>query len=165
MRREEVILVNKSGRRTGVAEKMEAHRKGLLHRAFSIFLFNEKGEMLLQKRAKSKYHFAGLWSNACCSHPRPGEKTLSAAKRRLREELGIECPMKNSGQVVYKAFDKKSGLTEHEFDYIEIGNYSKEIPFNPKEVEQVKWVSINELKKLLKSPEKFTPWLIQILNN
>ena len=102
MKKEFVIRLNAAGRRIGVAEKMEAHRKGLLHRAFSIFLFNEKGEMLLQRRAKDKYHFAGLWSNACCSHPRPGEKTSLAADRRLKEELGIECLLKKEGQFTYK---------------------------------------------------------------
>jgi len=133
MKKDFVVLVNKQGRRIGVAEKLEAHRQALLHRAFSIFLFNEKGEMLLQRRAKDKYHFAGLWSNACCSHPRPGEKTSLAADRRLKEELGIECLLKKEGQFTYKATDEVSGLTEHEFDFIFIGKYSEEIPFNKKD--------------------------------
>jgi len=161
---ENVILVSKAGKRIGIAGKLNAHREGLLHRAFSIFLFNEKGEMLLQRRAVTKYHFAGKWSNACCSHPRPGEKTSAAAKRRLKEELGIKCSLKKSRNTVYHFFDQKSGLTEHEFDYIFIGKFSGEILFNRKEVDAVRWVSQRDLKSELKSnPEKFTPWFKKIL--
>src|SRR5215510_11916680 len=133
MKKEYVVLVNKSGKKVGFAEKMEAHRKGLLHRAFSVFLFNEKGEMLLQKRAATKYHFAGKWSNACCSHPRPGEKISTAAKRRLLEELGIECTLINHGHILYEATDQKSGLTEHEYDYVFIGRYDGDTPFKKNE--------------------------------
>lgn len=164
MRKEYVILVNRSGRRVGTAEKMKAHRLGLLHRAFSIFLFNEKEEMLLQQRAEGKYHFAGLWSNACCSHPRPGEPVHLAAKRRLNEELGIGCTLKNTGHLIYKALDKKSGLTEHEFDYLFTGKFSGEIPFNKSEVSAVRWISMSQLRREIKSsPEKFTPWFKEVL--
>ena len=107
-------------------EKMEAHKKGLLHRAFSVFIFNGKGEMLLQQRALNKYHSGGLWTNACCSHPMPGEKTEDAADRRLKEELGFETPLEKIFDFVYKAeFD--NGLTEYEFDHVFAGEYEGEI--------------------------------------
>jgi isopentenyl-diphosphate delta-isomerase len=159
-----VVVVNKRGKRTGVAEKMEAHQRGMLHRAFSVLLFNEKGEMLLQKRASGKYHFAGLWSNACCSHPRPGEKVLSAAGRRLREELGIECSLRKSGQIIYRFHDKQTALTEHEFDYVFTGRYEGTIDFNPEEVSAIRWVSLPELKHEMKTKaETFTPWFLEIM--
>src|SRR5580765_4365876 len=158
-REDSVVLVNKSGRKTGVAEKMNAHEKGLLHRAFSIFIFNEKGEMLLQKRAASKYHFAGLWTNACCSHPKPGEKVLAAAKRRMSEELGFTVPLKIVGNIIYCFHDKKSALTEHEYDYILAGKYNTKVIFNRNEVSAVKWITLKELFTDLKSyPQKYTPW-------
>lgn len=164
MKKEFVVLVNDRGRRVGVAGKLEAHRKGLLHRAFSVFIFNERGEMLLQKRAASKYHFAGLWSNACCSHPREGEKILSAAKRRLMEELNFQTPLTSYGAITYKFFDSKSGLTEHEYDYNFSGVFNGAIDFNRNEVEAVRWISISKLKKELKvEPQKFTPWFKEIL--
>jgi len=164
MKKEFVVLVNERGKKIGLAEKLKAHQQGLLHRAFSIFLFNEKGEMLLQQRAKGKYHFAGLWSNACCSHPREGERVLSAAKRRLMEELGIESPLKNSGHVPYKFYDDKSALTEHEYDYIFTGKFDSKISFNKKEVTAVRWMSRTDLKREMKShPGKFTPWFKEIL--
>ena len=159
-KREQVILVNSSGKRIGISEKMEAHQKGLLHRAFSIFIFNEAGEMLLQKRSFSKYHFAGLWSNACCSHPRPGEKILSSARRRLREEMNFETPLKIIDSVTYRFHDPESNLTEHEFDYILTGHFNGPIHFNPDEAEEIKWMPVPELrKKLTSEPEKYTPWL------
>src|SRR4249919_2599143 len=114
---QEVILVNEQNEAIGTMEKMEAHRKALLHRAFSVFIFNSKGEMLLQQRALNKYHSGGLWTNACCSHPRPGELIEDAATRRLKEELGFETPLKKIFQFTYQAsFD--NGLTEHEFDHV-----------------------------------------------
>ncbi|MCY7408677.1 MAG: isopentenyl-diphosphate Delta-isomerase [Chitinophagales bacterium] len=158
-----VVLVNRKGRKTGLAEKLEAHEKGLLHRAFSVFLFNDKNEMLLQQRAATKYHFAGLWSNACCSHPRVSEKILSAAKRRLKEELNLRASIKLKSTITYKFFDTESGLTEHEFDYIFIGKYDGKIDFNNDEVAAVKWISISQLKKEIKlNPEIFTPWFKEI---
>jgi len=163
MRKEFVVLVNHNGKKIGVAEKIEAHRKGLLHRAFSIFLFNEKGEMLLQQRAKNKYHFAGLWSNACCSHPRPGERILLAAKRRLKEELGIDCSLNKAAHILYYFYDRKSKLTEYEFDYIFTGNFTGQIDFNRREVEKIRWISVSKLKREMKSaPEEFTPWFREI---
>jgi len=164
MKKDFVVLVNKQGRRIGVAEKLEAHRQALLHRAFSIFLFNEKVEMLLQKRAAGKYHFAGLWSNACCSHPRPGEKILSAAKRRLKEELNLETSLISKGAVTYKFFDSKSKLTEHEYDCIFVGTFNDVIDFNKEEVSAVKWTSLSKLKMEMKAnAETFTPWFLEIM--
>ena len=119
---EEVILVNEQDEQTGTIEKMEAHRKALLHRAFSVFIFNGKGEMLLQQRAMGKYHSPGLWTNACCSHPRPGEEVETAAFRRLKEEMGIETSLKKIFDFIYRTeFD--NGLTEYEFDHVYIGTY------------------------------------------
>ena len=117
---EQVILVDQQDREIGVAEKLEAHRKGKLHRAFSVFLFNAKDEMLLQQRAAEKYHSGGLWTNTCCSHPRPGEPTEAAARRRLREEMGISCNLNKAFDFIYRAeFD--NGLIEHELDHVFIG--------------------------------------------
>ena len=164
MKKEFVVLVNKNGQKIGIAEKLEAHKKGLLHRAFSVFIYNRQGEMLLQKRASSKYHFAGLWSNACCSHPRPGEKILSAAVRRLTEELNIQAALESKGAITYKLLDEKSGLTEHEYDLIFSGEFNGEFNFNENEIEEVKWISVSKLKREMnKEPEKFTPWFLQIM--
>ena len=113
----EVILVDENDVQTGVMEKMQAHREGLLHRAFSVFILNHKGEMLLQKRAGNKYHSAGLWSNACCSHPAPGESTMQAATRRLQEEMGFSCELKETGSFIY-AVQFENGLIENEYDQI-----------------------------------------------
>lgn len=159
-----VILVNNAGKKTGIAGKMEAHEKGLLHRAFSIFIFNDQGEMLLQQRAANKYHFGGLWTNACCSHPRPGEKVLQAAKRRLKEELGVVTKLVLYDAVTYSFYDKENGLTEHEFDYVITGNYTGTFNLNPAEVSNIKWISINELMvQLAQHPEDYTPWFKHIL--
>src|SRR6185503_16709121 len=117
-----VILVNEKDEVTGTAEKMEAHEKGLLHRAFSIFVFNSRGEVLMQQRAPGKYHSAGLWTNACCSHPRPGEKTEEAARRRLREELGFETALTEIFDFIYRA-EFVNGLAEHEYDHVYVGEY------------------------------------------
>ena len=129
----EVILVDEQDQEIGVMEKMEAHRQGLLHRAFSVFIFNEKGEMLLQQRSLDKYHSGGLWTNACCSHPRPGEDIQRAAQRRLHEELGFVTSIEEIFDFIYKSpFD--NGLTEHEFDHVFIGVYDDVIEPNQKEV-------------------------------
>src|SRR5258708_11693049 len=119
-------------------EKMEAHQKALLHRAFSVFIFNSKGEFLLQRRALTKYHSAGLWTNACCSHPRPGEETLQAAKRRLKEEIGIETDLTFKTKFTYKTeFD--NGLTEHEVDHVFTGYYNEDPKLNHNEADDFKW--------------------------
>ncbi len=153
-----VILVNKNDEQVGIAEKMEAHRQGLLHRAFSVFIFNSKGEMLLQQRALKKYHSGGLWTNACCSHPKPGDDTLSAAMIRLREEMGFETNLEKIFDFVYKAeFD--NGLTEHEFDHVFAGEYDGKIDFNKEEVMDYCYKDIPEIQEsLLTHPGKYTAW-------
>ena len=154
----EVILVDESDRQIGLMEKMEAHLKGRLHRAISIFLFNEKGETLIQQRAFSKYHCPGLWSNTCCSHPYPGETPQAAAERRLFEEMGIQCELKWAFPFLYKA-EVGKGLIEHEYDHVFIGRFEGEAVPNPLEVEATKWVSPKTLlEEFEKTPEKYTVW-------
>lgn len=142
----------------GVMEKMEAHRQALLHRAFSVFIFNSRGEMLLQQRAAEKYHSAGLWTNACCSHPRPGEDTGEAAVRRLQEELGFTTPLEKLFEFTYRtAYD--NGLTEFEFDHVFIGTYEREISPDRAEVSDYRYQSIRDIEAELRSaPENFTSW-------
>jgi isopentenyl-diphosphate delta-isomerase len=155
---EEVILVNETDRQIGVMEKMEAHEKGILHRAFSVFIFNDKDEMLLQQRAMVKYHSAGLWTNACCSHPRPGEETLSAAQRRLKEELGFAAPIHKIFDFTYKA-SFENGLTEHEFDHVFVGRYNDVILPDPAEVSDYSFQSMDHISQSLHSePAKYTAW-------
>jgi len=154
----EVILVDEHDVPTGTMEKMEVHQKALLHRAFSVFIFNEKGEMLLHKRADKKYHSGGLWTNACCSHPRPGEDTAIAASIRLQEEMGFNTPLTKAFDFVYKApFD--NGLTEHEFDHVFIGTYEGDIVPNPEEVSDYCFKTIEEIRNSIQShPQKYTEW-------
>jgi isopentenyl-diphosphate Delta-isomerase len=158
MQIEEVILVNEQDEQTGTIEKMEAHRKALLHRAFSIFIFNGKGEMLLQQRAMGKYHSPGLWTNACCSHPRPGETVEGAAIRRLKEEMGIDTPIRKIFDFVYRTeFD--NGLTEYEFDHVFTGTHTG--PPNPdkQEVHDYCFRSLQDIEDDLKQrPEKYSSW-------
>jgi isopentenyl-diphosphate delta-isomerase len=139
-------------------EKIEAHRKAVLHRAFSIFIFNSKGEMLLQQRALNKYHSAGLWTNACCSHPAPGEATEDAAHRRLQEELGFYTGLKKIFDFTYQtAFD--NGLIEHEFDHVFTGMYEQRINPNPEEVKDVCYKSLDDIQQSLEThPQKYTSW-------
>ncbi|GGB08272.1 isopentenyl-diphosphate Delta-isomerase [Puia dinghuensis] len=140
-------------------EKMEAHRKAVLHRAFSVFIFNSKGEMLLQQRAGDKYHSPGLWTNACCSHPRPGEDTLAAACRRLREELGFTTSLEKLFDFTYRSeFD--NGLTEFEFDHVFVGYYDDEdIHPNAAEVSDYRYCSLEEIKEgLAVHPDNYTSW-------
>ena len=155
---EQVILVNINDEHLGSMEKMEAHRKGLLHRAFSIFIFNDKKEMLLQQRAVSKYHSGGLWTNACCSHPRPGEATINAAERRLFEELGFVTFIEKIFDFQYSAnFD--NGLTENEFDHVFAGNYNGKIIANPTEVQDFCYKPVEEIELTINThPHKFTAW-------
>jgi isopentenyl-diphosphate delta-isomerase len=158
MDRTEVILVDEKDQPCGLMEKMEAHQKGVLHRAFSVFIFNKQGEMLLQQRATEKYHSGGLWTNACCSHPLPGENTSSAAVRRLKEEMGFDTSLEKIFDFLYKArFD--NGLTEHEFDHVYAGEYEGDINFDTSEVKDVCFKSMKEIKEdLERQPEKFTTW-------
>lgn len=154
----DVILVDENDVQTGTMEKMEVHQKALLHRAFSIFIYNDKGEMLLHKRADKKYHSPGLWTNACCSHPKPGEETLAAAETRLQEEMGFHVSLKKAFDFIYKApFD--NGLTEHEFDHVYIGVYNGDIKPNTEEVSDYCFKSIEEIKNSIQShPQKYTEW-------
>src|SRR5215831_7942460 len=155
---EEVILVNEFDEESGTMEKMEAHRKGILHRAFSIFIFNNKNEMLLQQRSVHKYHSGGLWTNACCSHPKPGELTEAAAKRRLKEELGFETTLEKIFDFTYKA-SFENGLTEYEFDHVFAGIYNDEIDFNKHEVQDICFRSMGEIESAMQThPNKFTAW-------
>ena len=154
----EVILVNENDEPLGSMEKMEAHEKGLLHRAFSVFVFNKNGEMLLQQRATDKYHSPGLWTNTCCSHPMPGEETIDAAHRRLVEEMGFDTALKSAFSFTYKtAFE--NGLTEHELDHVFIGDYDGEIIPNHQEVKDFRFMKIEALKENIQHNEQiYTSW-------
>jgi len=155
---EEVILVSPQDEEIGYMEKMEAHQLGLLHRAFSVFLFNSKGEMLLQKRAISKYHSGGLWTNACCSHPRKGETIEQAASRRTREELGCEPELQKIHTFIYKAA-LDNNLIEHEFDHVLVGNYEGEMNLNVNEVSEIVYLPIQKIRQEMnEQPDKFTVW-------
>ena len=155
---EHVILVNEQDEPIGQMEKMEAHEKGVLHRAFSAFIFNDKNELLLQKRASSKYHSGGLWSNSCCSHPRDGESAVQAGERRLTEEMGFTVPVEAVFSFIYKA-ELDHGLTEHELDHVLIGRYNDAPNINPEEVEDWKYVNLDELSADMKQyPENYTEW-------
>ncbi|GLU54178.1 isopentenyl-diphosphate Delta-isomerase [Dyadobacter frigoris] len=157
---DKIILIDKDDNEIGVMEKIETHRLGLLHRAFSIFLFNENGEMLLQQRALSKYHSAGLWSNACCGHPRPNELTKQAAIRRLGEELGFETNINKVFHFCYHA-SLDNGLIENEFDHVFIGKYDGIINPNIDEVHSWKYDSLENIKRDIMSVETsnlYTVW-------
>jgi isopentenyl-diphosphate delta-isomerase len=158
IKEENVILVNEEDEITGVLEKMEAHRKGLLHRAFSIFIFNSRGEMLLQQRALSKYHSGGLWSNTCCGHPLPGEPTLLAAQRRLKEEMGFDTPLEKIFDLVYRA-TLNNDLTEHEFDHVFTGCCDAVVLLNNSEVKDFCFREIEDIKNSMRSsPQHYTAW-------
>lgn len=153
-----VILVNPRDEVVGFGEKMQAHVEGALHRAFSVFIFNSKGELLTQRRALSKYHSGGLWSNTCCGHPRPGEPTEGAARRRLREELGLECELERVFHFVYKV-KLDNGLWEHEFDHVFAGRFDAPPLPNPDEVCDWRWASLPSLCRDAKiSPSLYTRW-------
>lgn len=155
---EQVILVDEKDNPIGIMEKMEAHRKGALHRAFSIFIFNNKGELLLQQRALDKYHSGGKWTNTCCSHPRPNEKTIDAAQRRLQEEMGMSCDLTFNFQFQYKA-EFNNGLIEHEIDHVFFGKSDSLPILNPNEVESYQYKTLIGIKKdIQQNPEEFTPW-------
>lgn len=154
----EVILVDENDVEMGQMEKMAAHREALLHRAFSVFIFNRKGEMLLQQRASSKYHSPDLWTNACCSHPMPGEKTEQAAHRRLKEELGFDTELEHLFHFIYKTpFD--NGLTEHELDHVFVGVYDGPIHPDPAEVKDFCYMKMEAISESLQSySHKYTSW-------
>ncbi len=155
---EHVILVDEQDNEVGSMEKIEAHEKAVLHRAFSIFVFNDAGQMMLQRRALSKYHSPGLWTNTCCSHPRPGEKLEEATHRRIVEEMGFQCEMQEVFSFIYKApFDH--GLTEHELDHVFIAIHNAEPGINPEEVDDWKWMDVDDLLTDVKvNPENYTVW-------
>ena len=159
MPEEKVILVNEKDIEQGTMNKMEAHEKGKLHRAFSVFLFNDKGELLMQKRASGKYHSPELWTNTCCSHPRPNEDLKSAGLRRLYEEMGIkDAEIKKEFSFIYKE-DVGQGLTEHEYDHIFFGIYSGEPKINEHEVCEWKYISLDQLKQEIQiNPANYTIW-------
>ena len=155
---EVVILVDEQDNQIGLMPKMEAHKKAVLHRAFSVFIFNDRDELLLQQRAAHKYHSPNLWTNTCCSHQREGETNLEAGKRRLQEEMGMICDLTEKFHFIYKApFD--NGLTEHELDHVLVG-YSSENPIiNKEEVANFKWMSINSIKNdIFENPNHYTEW-------
>ena len=155
---QQVILVDENDKPIGAAGKMEVHQKGLLHRAFSIFIFNSQGEMLLQQRALDKYHSGGLWSNACCSHPAPGEEILQAASRRLKEELGLETELKKLTELTYKA-NLDNGLTEHEYDHVFIGEYDGRLSVNKEEISDTCYQGMLSLQNSINSnPGNYTTW-------
>ncbi|TXE12086.1 isopentenyl-diphosphate Delta-isomerase [Seonamhaeicola algicola] len=158
MEEEKVILVNENDEQIGLMPKMEAHEKALLHRAFSVFVFNDKNELMLQQRALDKYHSPGLWTNTCCSHQRDGETNIEAGKRRLMEEMGFVTELKESISFIYKApFD--NGLTEHEYDHVLLGSFNKTPTINPSEVANWKWMPLEAVKvDIALNPDTYTAW-------
>lgn len=162
MAQEQVVLVDEHDAPRGLMEKIEAHEKGLLHRAFSAYVIRQRSgetELLLQLRARTKYHFGGLWTNTCCGHPRDGETPVQAGERRLPEEMNIRCALRPIGSFVYRA-TSDNGLIEHEFDHALLGMFDDELPApNPEEVDAVRWISLSALDaELAQTPERYTPW-------
>jgi isopentenyl-diphosphate Delta-isomerase len=157
---EKVVLVDEQDNPLGVCEKLAAHENGgVLHRAFSIFVFNDQKELLLQRRASQKYHFGGLWTNSCCSHPRPGESASDAAHRRLVEEFGFDTMLTKQFEFIYRAEDAASGLTEHELDHVFFGQFNGTPIPNPDEISAWRWASLVTITAELQNiPEQFTPW-------
>ena len=161
---QKVILVDKNDNEVGVEEKLQAHKQGKLHRAFSIFVFNKKGELMLQNRAEDKYHSGGLWSNTCCSHPVLGESLLEFAHRRLKEEMGFDCALREVFSFVYKK-EFENGLTEHEYDHVLFGAFDGEPQLNPEEASDWKWMPLLALKEDINiHPARYTYWLKEILS-
>lgn len=158
MKEEQVILVNEKDEPIGLMNKMEAHEKAILHRAFSVFILNDNNEVMLQQRAQHKYHSPLLWTNTCCSHQRAGETNIQAGKRRLFEEMGFEVELKELFHFIYKApFD--NGLTEHELDHVMIGYSNNEPAINPEEVASWKWMKIEAIKEdMIQNPADYTVW-------
>lgn len=153
-----VVLVDREDNELGLMEKQQAHIAGLLHRAFSVFIFNSNGELMLQQRAASKYHSPTLWTNTCCSHPRENESYLEAAHRRLIEEMGFDCDLTFKFKFIYKA-SLDNGLTEHELDYVFVGTFDDEPNLNSEEVMAYRWVEMEDLKKdIAKNPQNYTAW-------
>jgi isopentenyl-diphosphate delta-isomerase len=165
MAEEHVILVNEKDQEIGLMPKLEAHQKAVLHRAFSVFIFNSENELMLQQRASNKYHSPNLWTNTCCSHQRSGESNIQAGTRRLYEEMGFTTPLKEITSFIYKApFD--NGLTEHELDHIMVGYYNEDPVINSDEVEDWKWMKIEDVKNDISlNPDLYTAWFKIIFKN
>lgn len=160
---DDIILVDENDVQVGTGEKMAVHEAGKLHRAFSIMIFNSRGELMLQKRAKEKYHCGGLWTNACCSHPRPGETLAEATKRRLAEEMGMTCELEEIFSFIYKS-SFSNGLTEHEFDHVFVGQFDGEPNLNPNEAEAWRWISEKDLfEDIERNQNNYTPWFLKII--
>lgn len=158
MNEEHVILVDETNKQIGLMPKLEAHQKAILHRAFSVFVFNDKNELMLQQRAFDKYHSPGLWTNTCCSHQRDGESNVEAGKRRLFEEMGFVTDLKETISFIYKA-PFENGLTEHEFDHVMIGYHNDEPNINKDEVAHWKWMAVEDVKNdMIEHPERYTIW-------
>lgn len=164
MLKEKVILVDENDNELGLMEKLEAHEKGLLHRAFSVFVFNSKNELMLQQRSDNKYHSGGLWTNTCCSHPRAGEKLEEAAQRRMMEEMGFNCELNHEFSFIYKAH-LDNNLTEHELDHVFFGFYDGLPQLNQDEAKAWKFASIEAIKRdISKNPQNYTAWFKIIFN-
>lgn len=162
---EYVILVDKDDNPVGIEEKMKAHEKALLHRAFSVFIYNEEKEILLHRRALSKYHSGGLWTNACCSHPKDGESIVEAGHRRLMEEMGFDTELEEIFTFVYRA-ELDHNLTEYEYDHVFLGKYQGDIDFNLEEVMEYKWINYRDLALDIKEkPHLYTEWFKIIMEN
>ncbi|MGU9938333.1 isopentenyl-diphosphate Delta-isomerase [Empedobacter brevis] len=156
--KEFVVLVDQDDQKLGLMEKQQAHVAGLLHRAFSVFVFNSKGELMIQQRAATKYHSPTLWTNTCCSHPRDKETYEEAAHRRLQEEMGFDCELEYKFNFIYKAH-LENDLTEHELDHVFIGTFDDEPNLNPDEVMAYRWLELDDLKKdIEKNPQNYTAW-------
>jgi isopentenyl-diphosphate delta-isomerase len=155
---EKVIIIDKNNRIIGTEEKLKAHQTGKLHKAFSVLIFNKNNQLLLQQRAKTKYHCGGLWSNTCCSHPRPNESLIKGANRKLKQEMGFNCKLKKLFSFTYK-IKLDNQLIEHEYDTIFIGTYEKDPKPNSQEVMNYKWLTLEQIKKeISRKPKKYTPW-------
>jgi isopentenyl-diphosphate Delta-isomerase len=155
-----LILVDENDNQVGTGEKMDVHRKGILHRCFSIFIFNSAGHVMLQKRAISKYHSGGLWTNTCCSHPRDGELVEEAIHRRMIEEMGFDCEMQKAFTFIYRA-ELDHGLTEHEFDHVYLGTYNGTVTPNPEEADGYEWEKVDTVMTDMKNnPGRYTVWSI-----
>lgn len=164
MAKQQVILVDKNNRKIGLAEKIKAHQEGKLHRAFSIFIFNSRGELLIQQRSKAKYHSGGLWSNTVCSHPQPNETCRQAARRRLKEEMGFDCKLKKLFCFIYDA-GFQNGLIENEYDCVFIGKFDGEPKPDRGEIMDCRWISVKKLRQdIIKNPSEFSVWLGLALN-
>lgn len=160
---EQVVLVDEQDHPVGVAPKLDAHRSGALHRAFSVVVLNRRGEVLLQRRALGKYHSGGLWSNTCCGHPRPDEAVEAAAARRLREEMGLDCTLERRGAFTYRA-ELDDALVEHEYDHVLVGTTSDDPAPDPDEAMEWEWTNVQALaRRVALEPERYTAWLPLVL--